>query len=134
MSETQEVIIRLKLASGISVANCATCGNLGSEDDGGDPPCRSWPICHRFDRYGYLRSFPFKKEMSCWTPHFWHSKFADKINGEKPNDDAVFAEWNKAIDEAEADGKAALKEQVPTEGSSPNNRCNNRTKTRDIGG
>ena len=95
------LVLRLKEASGIAVANCETCGNLGSEDDGGDPPCQSWPVCHRFDRYCYLRSFPFKKEMNCWTPHFWHSKFAGKINGEKTHDDAVFAEWNKAIEEAE---------------------------------
>lgn len=66
----------LKAALGIKCANCSTCSRLGIDGDG--PEYKgSWPVCNKVDRFGYLRSFPFKKEMKCWEPDFWHSKFTD---------------------------------------------------------
>lgn len=66
----------IKAAVGISCANCSTCARLGSDGDGPEYN-GSWPICNKVERYGYLKSFPFKKEMPCWEPDFWHSKFTD---------------------------------------------------------
>lgn len=68
----------MKAATGIKCANCETCQNLGSDGDGPEYN-GSWPICNKVDRFGYLKSFPFKKEMKCWEPDFWQSKFTDKI-------------------------------------------------------
>ena len=73
---------KMMAAMGIEVASCKTCLHLGSDDDGNFPEfVISWPICNKVDRYQYLKSFPFKKEMDCWEPEFWHSKFADMVNG-----------------------------------------------------
>lgn len=73
---------KMLTAMGINVANCASCVHLGSEDDGGEPEYSiSWPTCNKVERYQYLKSFPFKKEMKCWSPEFWHSKFADMVDG-----------------------------------------------------
>lgn len=67
---------------GIEKANCETCSYLGSDDDGNYAEFAiSWPVCTKFPRYQYLKSFPFKKEMTCWSPEFWHSKFANIVNG-----------------------------------------------------
>lgn len=75
---------RLKTVTGIKCANCLSCENLGSEDDGGEPGSAiSWAICREHPSHHNLKSFPFKTEMTCWRPEFWHSKFADEIeNGE----------------------------------------------------
>lgn len=67
----------IKKRLGIENANCETCSYLGTEDDGNYAEFAiSWPTCQKFERYQYLKSFPFKKEMPCWEPGFWHSKFA----------------------------------------------------------
>lgn len=69
-------------AVGIEVANCSTCSDLGSEDDGNFAEFSvSWLVCRQFASYEHLKSFPFKKEMKCWTPEFWNSKFTDLIKG-----------------------------------------------------
>jgi hypothetical protein len=70
----------IKEKTGIEKANCSTCELIGSNDDGNFPEfVVSWPCCDRFEQYQHLKSFPFKKEMKCWQPSFWHSKFADMI-------------------------------------------------------
>lgn len=49
--------------------SCHKCRFLGSEDDGNFPEFMlSWPSCDKVDRYQYLKSFPFKKRMSCFRP------------------------------------------------------------------
>ena len=68
----------LKTRLGIKTANCETCTYLGSDGDGPEYN-GNWPVCNKIDRMGYLKSFPFKKEMKCWEPEFWHSKFAEMI-------------------------------------------------------
>ena len=68
----------LKEKLGINNANCETCAYLGSEGDGPEYN-GTWPVCNKFERMGYLKSFPFKKEMKCWHPEFWRSKFAKMI-------------------------------------------------------
>jgi hypothetical protein len=71
---------RVKSATGIAVANCKSCAFLGSDGDGGEPEYAvDWPVCDKVARYQNLRSFPFKKEMPCWEPNFWESKFADEM-------------------------------------------------------
>jgi hypothetical protein len=73
-------------------ANCSTCAHLGTEDDGNYPEFAiSWPACMHIERYQYLKSFPFKKEMPCYHPGFWYSKFADLI---KTGEDY---EYNNAV-------------------------------------
>lgn len=82
----------IKERLGIKCANCSTCIHLGSDDDGGEPEYSvSWPVCNKFERYQYLKPFPFKTEQKCWEPEFWASKFTDMING---SDESV----NAAID------------------------------------
>lgn len=71
-------IDKLKIALGIDTANCSSCFQLGTEGDGYEYN-GTWPICNKIDRMGYLKSFPFKKEMKCWQPDFWHSKFSAMI-------------------------------------------------------
>jgi hypothetical protein len=70
----------------INIANCGTCTFLGSDGDGPEYN-GSWPVCSKIERMGYLKSFPFKKEMKCWVPEFWHSKFAMMI--EKGTDEEL---------------------------------------------
>lgn len=71
---------KLKEAVGIDIANCSTCSYRGFDDDGNFPEYSvSWPVCDKFSSYVNLKSFPFKKEMPCWDPCFWHSKFAEQI-------------------------------------------------------
>ena len=70
----------LKNRVGIEKANCASCIHMGSEDDGGYPEYAvSWPVCHKFERYQYLKPFPFRTEQKCWEPDFWASKFTEMI-------------------------------------------------------
>lgn len=88
----------LKEKTGIEVANCSTCGLLSSNDDGGEPEyCVSWPCCDKYESYQYLKSFPFKKEMKCWRPGFWFSKFPDMI---KTGSDEEMAAACEAFQEA----------------------------------
>lgn len=71
---------RVKVAVGISCSNCQSCVHLGSDSDGGEPENSiAWAACNINDRYAALRSFPFKKEMPCWDPDFWSSKFSGMI-------------------------------------------------------
>ncbi len=70
----------LKEKMGIDVANCETCLHLGSDGDGNYPEIEiTWPTCNKIERMGNLKSFPFKKEMKCWEPDFWMSKFSEMI-------------------------------------------------------
>ena len=74
---------QIKTNVGIDTANCSTCAYLGSEDDGNYSEMGiSWDVCQKFDRYQYLKPFPFKTEQKCWEPEFWHSKFAELKTGE----------------------------------------------------
>lgn len=73
---------KIKKQMGIEIANCESCQHLGHDSAGSDDPCEpSWPICTKKEneRFNNLKSFPFTKEMPCWTPEFWHSKFAGMI-------------------------------------------------------
>jgi hypothetical protein len=93
MSEPKPTHAAVKAATGIEVANCQTCHYLGSESDGAEYST-GWPSCGKVDRYQWLKSFPFKKEMRCWEPSFWHSKFAEHFDGNAyPDDPATDAFW-----------------------------------------
>ena len=92
----------LKAKMGIDNANCSTCAYLGSDDDGNYPEMMiSWSICEKFHGYEDLKSFPFKKDMPCWHPEFWHSKFADIIDGSDGSIKTAFDEFRKALDGVE---------------------------------
>lgn len=89
-------------AMGIDAANCSSCAYLGSEDDGGEPEYSiSWPTCNKVERYQHLTSFPFKKEMKCWRPEFWHSKFADMVNGSDESMSAAVKAYRAAENSVE---------------------------------
>lgn len=96
-------IAAIKIATGIETANCSSCAYLGRESDGGEPEYSvSWPVCEKFPRYEYLKSFPFKKEMACWHPDFWDSKFANEIrtaDNEEVNE--LCDRFRAAVEEAE---------------------------------
>ena len=69
-------------AIGMDEANCLTCLYKGWDSPGSDDPCEpTWPVCEREEnaRFNNLKSFPFKKRMSCWYPDFWKSGFAERI-------------------------------------------------------
>lgn len=83
----------IKTVLGIEIANCSTCGCLGSDGDGYEYG-GNWSTCNKYDKFVYLKSFPFKKEMSCWEPDFWHSKFSDMI---KTVEDEEIADLNKCF-------------------------------------
>lgn len=86
----------MKEAVGINVANCSTCSWLGSDGDGYEYN-GTWPVCDKIDRMFYLKSFPFKKEMKCWEPEFWHSKFTAMIvTGEDDEVDAAHKAFGDA--------------------------------------
>lgn len=81
----------IKERMGIEIANCSTCESLGSDGDGYEYN-GTWPVCNIHSQLSNLKSFPFKKEMKCWSPNFWHSKFAEMLkNG---TDDEMAAASN----------------------------------------
>jgi len=91
------LVLRLKEACGVGLANCATCDCLGSDDDGAEYTVNSWPVCTKIERFTNLRSFPFKKEMKCWEPGFWLTKFPDMITtGDDADVDAAVAAYHQA--------------------------------------
>lgn len=94
------VVQRLKEAAGVTTANCESCCHLGSEGDGPEYN-GSWPVCDKIERYGFLKSFPFKKEMPCWYPEFWASKFSEEIRtGSDEEHERICAKWHAALAEA----------------------------------
>ena len=80
----QRLIFFLREAAGIDVANCSTCAFCRYESDGDFGEYR-WNECAKFERFQYLKSFPFKKTKDCWEPNFWASKFATEIDPEEGN-------------------------------------------------
>lgn len=68
----------IKNAVGIDKAHCTTCHHLRAEGDGLEYD-NNWLVCDKIERYGHLKTFPFKREMKCWQPNFWHSKFTAMI-------------------------------------------------------
>jgi len=69
----------LKKAVGIEKANCMMCKHLDSDPGGGEMQSEHWVSCRKREHCSNLKSFPFKKEMECWEPEFWKSKFAEMI-------------------------------------------------------
>jgi hypothetical protein len=84
-----------KKVCGVEIANCHTCMYQGSDDDGAEMCPVSWPICNKFPRYENLKSFPFKKEMSCWEPDFWRLP-----DGMFPIDVGADGDAERAFDDA----------------------------------
>ena len=78
-NKSPEIIKLLKEALGIENANCSTCTQMDDVDGGVDHSSCSCLVCSINDGYGNLKSFPFKKEMKCWEPEFWNSKFTNII-------------------------------------------------------
>jgi len=95
---TATLLASLRDATGISCSNCSTCAHQGTDNDGGEPEnSTSWPVCDQFEQYQYLKSFPFKKEMPCWEPEFWHSKFTDQL---KTGSDQEFSDASDKFEDA----------------------------------
>lgn len=94
---SDRLVLSLRDAAGIQVANCSNCEHCRHQSDG-DYGEISWHECAKVERYQWLKSFPFKKMMSCWEPSFWHSKFADSIDPEEGTEyeDAI-REFNAAM-------------------------------------
>ena len=91
---------KIKTATGIDVANCSTCSWLGSDGDG-DEYNGTWPVCNKTERMSNLSSFPFKKEMKCWEPEFWASKFSNMVRDDDRSLDAALDAFRDAIKCAE---------------------------------
>lgn len=100
-TEEERSHAKMKAAVGVKCANCETCKHLGSDGDGPEYN-GSWPVCNKVDRYGYLRSFPFKKDMPCWEPDFWKSKFCqDMKTGTEAELGRLVKQYRKAVEEAQ---------------------------------
>lgn len=97
----------MKNITEIESANCETCRFLGSDGDGYEYN-GNWPVCNKYETMSNLRSFPFKKEMKCWAPNFWHSKFADMIKSgtDEELDASAKAFWS-AVDSVSSSTSAA---------------------------
>jgi len=80
----------MKEAVGIDVANCETCIHRQNCSDG-DYGEYKWFECGKNGQrhYSYLNTFPFKKEMKCWEPSFWSSKFFNDEVFEGSNEFAI---------------------------------------------
>lgn len=86
----------MKEALGIKEANCTTCHHIGTESDGNYPEFeQSWEVCHKHPRMENLKGFPFQKDgVKCWSPNFWHSKYAGMIKEGEPEElDALFDQF-----------------------------------------
>lgn len=92
---------QIKLAVGISCANCDSCAYRGSDGDGAEFSS-SWDTCDKKgnERFQYLKPFPFKTEQKCWKPNFWASKFANNINGTSESVLTAISEFTKALEKA----------------------------------
>jgi hypothetical protein len=90
---------KLKQAVGVECANCLTCAHLGNEGDGYEYN-GTWSVCNKFDRYSYLKPFPFKTEQKCWEPEFWNSKFTKLIDGSDESVSRAIDEFNAARESA----------------------------------
>lgn len=75
----------ITLAEAVCIANreaerrwsCQECESFTSDDDGGDPPSASWPICRRYEHINNLKNFPFKRaQLHCFTLDYWASAYA----------------------------------------------------------
>ena len=89
----------IKERLGIDKANCHSCIYLGSDNDGGEPEYSvSWPVCTKFERYQYLKPFPFNTEQKCWQPDFWQSKFTKLIDGRNESLDFAIGKFVEARD------------------------------------
>ncbi len=97
----------IKQAVGVATANCLHCALLGSDSAGSDDPLEpTWPICTKDEnwRFNNLKSFPFKKDMPCWHPDFWHSKFAGMIRtGSNREVNRLFKAFGEALKSVKAD-------------------------------
>ena len=94
------LVLCLKEQTGISTANCETCIHLGSDGDGYEYN-GTWPVCDERATMSNLKSFPFKAEQNCWRPHFWHSKFADEIDGTDESFTKAARRFHEAVEKAE---------------------------------
>lgn len=81
----------LTLQEAVCIANqqagrqrsCEECISCGTDSDGGEPEyAQSWPVCNRFERYQYLKSFPFKRAPErCFQLDFFASPYAYVMDG-----------------------------------------------------
>ncbi len=101
-NKSPDLIKLLKEALGIKKANCSTCIHIDDVGDGVEYSS-SCLVCTTNNGYGNLKSFPFKKDMKCWEPGFWHSKFQDMIkNGTDAEELAAYDSFKTAIKRIEA--------------------------------
>lgn len=83
--------------------NCRYCANCRTESDGEyGYSSYSYEYCEKYPGYMNLKSFPFKKSMSCFKPDFWLSIYSSHLTGDEDNwnlKHAEFAAHVKRIEE-----------------------------------
>lgn len=52
------------------------------------------------ERFGNLKSFPFKNRRSCFQIEFWHSRFGELVTGNEGRNERV----RKLFEQSDADG------------------------------
>ena len=61
--------------------SCRNCAELDDVSDGIEYGAYPIYVCAENPSYENLTSFPFKKPMKCFHPSFWHTVFAEQIDG-----------------------------------------------------
>jgi len=85
-----------KYSSPLLDRNCAKCLFYNEEWEGEYGGYLSEVSCEKHPTYANLKSFPFKKKMSCFRLDFWHSKFAELIDGTEESYDKAVDLWKRS--------------------------------------
>lgn len=115
------LVLRLKEVCGVPCASCRSCDHLGEDNDGSEYSSNSWPVCTKHESMSNLRSFPFKKEMACWEPGFWLTKFADLKTGTDEEFNAAVLAYNEACTAVCQAAENVLAHPIPTSGGEAGN-------------
>lgn len=86
-------------ADQVSTVGCTSCSHYSSESDGERGEIFCGHRCELNPRWQNLKSFPFKKKMKCHVLGFWHSNFAEELNGDDFHDRKVFNKWQRSVGE-----------------------------------
>jgi len=79
-----------------SERSCTKCAYYGEEHEGEYGGTLVGVYCHKpgQERFGNLKTFPFKNKRHCFVIDFWHSEFTDEIDGSEKSLDEAFRRYN----------------------------------------
>ena len=77
--------------------SCQTCVHFGEERDGDYGQIFCGYTCNEHPNFQNLRSFPFKKKKDCHVLDFWHSEFANGLDGTEENYAKAIDRWRESV-------------------------------------